>query len=77
MRKLNTKKTQILHGIRLRKRNPEKIPEDNSQEAQWQIDDKNVIPQDDLYTLAREEEDGGHLIDIFIMNTDPSAIDFD
>ena len=52
VRKLNTNKTQILHRIRLRKYNPEKPPEDNYQEAQWQIDDNIVVPQDDLYTIA-------------------------
>ena len=48
MRKLNTNKTQILHRIRLRKYNPEKPPEDNYSEAQWQTDDNIVVPQDDL-----------------------------
>ena len=77
MRKLNTNKTQILHRIRLRKYNPEKPPEDNYQEAQWQIDDNIVVPQDDLYTIAWEAEFGGHLFDIPIIYTDPNAIDFD
>ena len=52
MRKLNTDKIQTLHRIRLRKYNFQKTPEDNYQEAQWQIEDNIVIPQDDLYTLA-------------------------
>ena len=77
MRKLNTNKTQILHRIRLRKYNPEKPPEDNYQEAQWQIDDNIVVPQDDLYTIAWEAEFGGHRFDIPIIYTDPNAIDFD
>ena len=77
MRKLNTNKSQILHRIRLRKYNPEKPPEDNYQEAQWQIDDNIVVPQDDLYTIAWEAEFGGHLFDIPIIYTDPNAIDFD
>ena len=77
MRKLNTNKTQILHRIRLRKYNPEKLPEDNYQEAQWQIDDNIVVPQDDLYTLAWKAEIGGHLFDIPIIYTDPNAINFD
>ena len=77
VRKLNTNKTQILHRIRLRKYNPEKPPEDNYQEAQWQIDDNFVVPQDDLYTIAWEAEFGGHLFDIPIIYTDPNAIDFD
>ena len=56
VRKLNTNKTQTLHRIRLRKYNPEKPPEDNYQEAKWQIDDSIVVPQDDLYTIAWEAE---------------------
>ena len=77
VRKLNTNKTQILHRIRLRKYNPEKPPEDNYQEVQWQIDDNIVVPKDDLYTIAWEAEFGGHLFDIPIIYTDPNAIDFD
>ena len=77
MRKPNTNKTQILHRIRLRKYNPEKPPEDNYQETQWQIDDNIIVPQDDLYTIAWEAEFGGHLFDIPIIYTDPNAIDFD
>ena len=77
VRKLNTNKTQILHRNRLRKYNPEKHPEDNYQEAEWQIDDNVVVPQDDLYTIAWEAEFGGHLFDIPIIYTDPEAIDFD
>ena len=53
MRKLNTNKIHVLHRICLRNYNPEKLPEDNYQEAQWQIDDKKDILEDDLYTLAR------------------------
>ena len=44
VRKLNTNKTQILHRIRLRKYNPEKPPEDNYQETQWQVYDNIVVP---------------------------------
>ena len=77
VRKINTNKTQILHRIRLRKYNPEKPPEDNHQETQWQIDDNIVVPQDDLYTIAWEAEFGGHLFDFPIIYTDPNAIDFD
>ena len=77
VQKLNTNKTQIPHRIRLRKYNPEKPPEDKYQEAQWQIDDKIVVPQDDLYTLAWEANFGVHLFDIPIINTDPNAIYFD
>ena len=77
VRKLNTNKTQILHRIRLTKYNPEKPPEDNYQEARWQIDDNIVVPQVDLYTIAWEAEFGEHLFDIPIIYTDPNAIDFD
>ena len=77
VRKLNTNKTQILHRIRLRKYSPEKPPEDNYQEAQWQMDDNIVVPQDDLYTIAWEAEFGRHPFDIPIIYTDPNAIDFD
>ena len=76
MPKLNTNKTQILHRICLRKYNPEKPPEHNYQEAQLQIDDNILIPQDDLYTLAWEAEFGRHLFDIPIIYTDPNAVDF-
>ena len=77
MRKLNTNKTQILHRISLRTYNPEKPPEDNYSEAQWQTDDNIVVPQNDLYTIAWEAEFGGHLFDMPIIYTDPNAIDFD
>ena len=77
VRKLNTNKIQILHRIRLREYNPEKPPEDNHQETQWQVDDNIVVPQDGLYTIAWETEFGGHLFDIPIIYTDPNAIDFD
>ena len=63
--------------MRLRKYNPENSPEDNYQEAQWQIDENIVAPQDDLYTIAWEAEFGGHLFDIPIIYTDPNEIDFD
>ena len=56
VRKLNTNKTQILHRIRLRKYNPEKPPGNNYQETQWQIDNKILVSQDDLYTIAWEAE---------------------
>ena len=77
VRKLNTNKNQTLHRIRFRKFNPEKPPEDHCQEAQWQIDDNIVVPQDDLYTIAWEAEFGGHLFDTPILYTDPNATDFD
>ena len=77
VRKLSINKTQSLQRIRLRKYNPQKPPEDNYQEAQWQIDDNIVVPEDDLYTIARDADFGGHLFDIPIIYTDPNAIDFD
>ena len=77
IRKFITNKTQIIHRICFWKYNPEKPPEDNYQEAQWHIDDIIVIPQDELYTNAWEEEFGGHLFDIHIIYNDPNAIDFD
>ena len=77
MRKLNTNKTQILHRIHLRKYNPEKPPEDNYQEAQWQTDPKIAVPQDVSYTFASDAEFGGHLFDISIIYTDLNAFDFD
>ena len=77
VRKLNTNETQILQRIRHRKYNPEKPPEDNHRETQWQVDDNIVVPQDDLYTIAWKAEFGGDLFDIPIIYTDPSANDFD
>ena len=67
VRKLKTNKTQILHRIRLRKYNPEKPPDNNYQEAQWQIDDN----------IAWDVEFGGHLFELPILYTDPNAIVFD
>ena len=66
-----------MHRISLRMYNPETPPENNYQEARWQMDDNIVVPQDDLYTLAWEREFGGHPFDIPIIYTDPNAIDFD
>ena len=78
VRKLNNiNKTQILPRIRLRKNNHEKSPGDNYLEAQWKIDDKIVVPQDELYTHAWEAEFGGYLFDNPIIYTDPNANSFD
>ena len=77
MWKLNTNKTQILHRIRFRKYNPEKPPEDNHQETQWQAADNIVVPQDDQYTISWEADFDGHLFDITVIYTDSNAIDFD
>ena len=76
-RKLNTNQTQILHRNRLRKYNPQNLPENNHRETQWQIYDNIVVPQDDLYIFAWEAEFGGHLYHIPITDTDPNGIDFD
>ena len=77
VQKLNTNKTQNLETIHLRKYNPEKHLEKNYQEAQWQIDDRIIIPLDDLYTLSWDAEFGGNLFYIPIIYTDPNASDFD
>ena len=76
-RTLNRNKTQILHRIRLRKYNPEKHPDENCQEAQWQIDDNIVSPLNGIYSIAWKAEYGGHLFDIPIKNTDPNDFDID
>ena len=57
--------------------NPEKLPEVNYQEAQWQIDNNIVNPQYNLHILSWEAEFGGYLVDIPNIYTDPNAIDFD
>ena len=77
VRKLSANKTQIVHRISLPKYNPETPPEDIYQEAQWQIDDKIAIPQDNLYTLAMEADIVGHPDDFPTMYASPSAFDFD
>ena len=59
------------------KNNTEKHPADSYQEAPRQIADENLIPQEDLYTLAWEVEFGRQLLDIPIIYTDPIASDFD
>ena len=73
MRKLKTNKTQILHNICFEKYDPQKPPDDNYQEAQWQIDDKIIEPQDNLGNLACKTVFGGHLSDI----VSPYERDFD
>ena len=77
MRKLKTNKTQTLHRIRLRKNNPGAPPEANYQEIQWQIDDNIGNQQDDLCSFAWEAGFGGHLFEIPIICTVPSAINSD
>ena len=54
-----------------------KAPEDKYQETQWEIVDNSIIPQDVLFTLAREAEIGGHVFDISLVYTDPKASNFE
>ena len=56
MRRLNTKKTQILHCIRLKKLVPNAPLEDKHTEEKLQPDEEIIIPQDDLYTIAWEAD---------------------
>ena len=77
VRKLNANRYQILHRIGLRKLNPEKPPGDNYQEAQWQIDDNIIIPQDYSITFAGEAKFGGQLCDISILYADRNARHFE
>ena len=79
VRNSNSNNTSFPHGIRFRNYIPEKPPPllNNYQEAQWQVDDINIVPQDGLYTVAWEAEIGGHLFDISFIYTDPNASDFE
>ena len=52
VRKLNSNKTQILHGIRLRKYEPNTVLQDIRPEGNSQPDDEIIIPQDDLYVIT-------------------------
>ena len=63
IRRLNTKKTQILHlhRIRLKKFVPNKPLEGNFREERLQPGEETVIPQDDLYTLTWETNFGEQL----------------
>ena len=74
VRKLNTNTTRNLHRFRLRSYNPEKPPDDNYWEAQWQIADNIVTRQDDLCTLEWEAEFGGHLFDKSIFYANLNAV---
>ena len=58
VRKLNSNKTQILHRIRLRKYEPNAVPEDVRPEGNLQPDDEIIIPQDDLYVITWETNFG-------------------
>ena len=62
VRKLNTNKTQNLHRVRLRKYNPEKSPEDTSQEAQWQIDN-NIVAHKMIHTTLHGKR---NLVDTYL-----------
>ena len=54
VRRLNTKKTQILHRIRLKKFAPNAPLEDKYDGEKIQPDNEFVVPQDDLYTISWE-----------------------
>ena len=58
VRKLNSNKTQILHRIRLRKYEPNKVLQDIRPEGNLQLDDEIVFPQDDLYVITWETNFG-------------------
>ena len=58
VRKLSSNKTQILHRIRLRKYEPNVVPQDNRPEGNLQPDDEIIIPQDDLYVITWETNFG-------------------
>ena len=61
VRKINTNKTQILHRIRLNKFVPNEPILDSNQNEKLQADDDIIVPQDDLYTLAWENDFGNQL----------------
>ena len=56
VRRLNTKKTQMLHRIRLKKFSPNTPSEDKYSKKKLQPDDERIIPQDDLYTISWEAD---------------------
>ena len=57
VRKIGTKKTQILHGMRLRQFTPRQlIPDTPTTPHDWQPDPEVVIKPDDLYARAWESE---------------------
>ena len=56
MRRLSTKKTQILHWIRLKKFVPVVPLEDQYKEEKLQPDESIIIPQDHLYTISWEAD---------------------
>ena len=58
VRKLNSNKTQILHGIRLRKYEPNVPLRDERPEGNLQPYEEIIIPQDDLYIITWETNFG-------------------
>ena len=56
MRRVKTNKTQILHRIRLNNFVPKTPLEDQYSEEKLQPDDEKIVPQDDLYTITREDD---------------------
>ena len=56
VRRINTKKSQILHRIRFKKFAPKQPLEDNFREQRLQPDDEIVFPQDDLSTITWETD---------------------
>ena len=54
VRRLNTNKTQILHGIRLKKFVPNAPLEDKYDGEKLQPGNEIVVPQSDLYTISWE-----------------------
>ena len=58
VRKLNSNKTQNFHRIRLRKYEPNVVPQDVRPEDNLQPDDEIIIPQDDLYVITWETNFG-------------------
>ena len=75
VRPINTNKGQLLHRVRLRQYNSD-IPLDDSYQNEKLKLDKNIrIPQDDLYTIARETE-FEPIFDNPIPYQDPNGIDW-
>ena len=55
-RRINTNKIQTLHRIREPKYNSDQPFDDSYHIEKLQRDKKIVVPQDDLFTIARETE---------------------
>ena len=74
VRRINTRKTQTLHQIRLRKYNSDKPLDDSYQHGNFQRLESIVVSQDNLYTIAWKTE----FVPIFdkpIPYQDPNMID--